>query len=290
MIVAAGPDVLAIADGIPLILDADAGILHVKPDAAALEVAQTELADRRLRGSAARATAHNPGIVADGRRIEIFGNIGSVEDAHDAVANGAEGCGLLRTEFLFLDREQAPSEDEQAHQYQHIAKLLEGRPMIVRTLDIGGDKAVRYLPILNEENPALGMRGVRVSLSLPQLLKSQLRAILRVQPIGQCKIMIPMVANLEELRAVRAILSQASAELGIVEPLALGVMIETPAAAVNRRRSANRRDRSSFDQRGVEHDVTVGAVWLFDPADNKIDGLHRHCLQRHVDCCKGRRA
>jgi phosphocarrier protein FPr/phosphocarrier protein len=148
------------------------------------------------------------------------------------VAAGAEGCGLLRTEFLFLDRQSPPSEDEQVHTYGAIAQALAGRPLTIRTLDIGGDKPAAYLPFPAEENPALGLRGVRVSLWRPDLLKTQLRAILRSVPAAQCRIMAPMVASLEELRAVRRLLDEARDELDMRETVALGVMVETPAAAV----------------------------------------------------------
>jgi len=149
-----------------------------------------------------------------------------------AVAAGAEGCGLLRTEFLFLNRQSPPSEAEQAEVYRAIAEALGGRPLIVRTLDIGGDKPAAYLPFPPEENPALGLRGVRVSLWRPDLLATQLRAILRGIPPAQCRIMVPMIASLDELRQVRRIVDEARADLGIAHPLPLGVMIETPAAAI----------------------------------------------------------
>ncbi|ATQ44126.1 phosphoenolpyruvate--protein phosphotransferase [Caulobacter mirabilis] len=231
-LVAAGAGVTAIADGTTLILDADSGLLRVAPDAGALETAQSAIAVRHERRAAARAAAHEPGRMADGGRIEVFANVGSLADAVAATASGAEGCGLLRTEFLFLDRETPPDEDEQHRQYQAIASALEGRPLIVRTLDVGGDKDAPYLALPTEENPALGLRGVRVSLWRPQLLRAQLRAILRVKPIGQCRIMIPMVSGLDELRAVRAVLDEARRDLGVVERVELGVMVETPAAAL----------------------------------------------------------
>lgn len=231
-LVAAGPGVAAIAEGVTLILDADAGRLVVGPDPQALEAAQGALAARRARREAALASAQAEGRTADGVRIEVFANLGAVAEARAALAEGAEGCGLLRTEFLFMDRSDAPSEDEQAAAYQAIADALDGRPLIVRTLDIGGDKPVDYLPIPAEENPALGLRGVRVGFWRPQVLRAQIRAILRVKPFGQCRIMLPMVASVGELTAVRAIVTEVAAELGHDAPVQLGVMVETPAAAV----------------------------------------------------------
>ncbi|WP_309645544.1 phosphoenolpyruvate--protein phosphotransferase [Phenylobacterium sp.] len=229
-LVAAGPGVAAIRDGTCLILDADAGSLQAAPTAAALEAAQTALAVRHERRAAARATAREDCRMADGTRLEVFANLGSLEDAQGALAAGAEGCGLLRTEFLFLGRETAPDEDEQAAQYRAIAEALEGRPLIVRLLDVGGDKSAAYLPIAAEENPALGVRGVRVLLRRPQLLRTQLRAILRGAP--GAKIMAPMVASLAELKAVRAALDEARRDVAFEGRVDLGVMIETPAAAM----------------------------------------------------------
>jgi len=229
-LVAAGPAVAAIRDGTCLILDADAGSLQVAPAAAALEAAQTALAARHQRRAAARAMAREDCRMADGTRIEVFANLGSLGDAQGALAAGAEGCGLLRTEFLFLERETAPDEDEQAAQYRAIAEALEGRPLIVRLLDVGGDKSAAYLPIAAEENPALGVRGVRVLLRRPQLLRTQLRAILHGAP--GAKIMAPMVASLAELKAVRAALDEARRDVAFEGRVDLGVMIETPAAAM----------------------------------------------------------
>lgn len=185
--------------------------------------------DRR---TAAKADAAAPCYLADGTRIEIFANLGSLEDARLAIDAGAEGCGLLRTELLFLDRDAAPDEDEQLALYSAIATRLEERPLIIRTLDIGGDKPVRYLPIPAEENPALGLRGIRVGLEHPHLLDTQLRAILRAGAPGQCRILLPMVASVDEVLAVRARAEAAAADVGYAAPVAVGVMIETPAAAI----------------------------------------------------------
>lgn len=229
-LVAVGPAVAGVRDGACLILDADGGWLQVASGGKALEAAQTALATRQTRRAAAQAAAGELCRMADGSRIEVFANLGSVADAESAVAAGAEGCGLLRTEFLFLGRATAPDEDEQAAQYQALAEALDGRPLIVRLLDVGGDKSAAYLPIAAEENPALGVRGIRVLLRRPHLLRTQLRAILRGAP--KAKIMAPMVASLAELRAVRAALDEARAGVGLEGRVDLGVMIETPAAAM----------------------------------------------------------
>ncbi|MDB5691058.1 MAG: ptsP [Alphaproteobacteria bacterium] len=232
MLVAAGPRALALTEGRTVILDADAGRADTDPDPAAFADAQQRLAGQKARRAAEAAGAQEECRMADGTRIEIFANLSSAAEAAGAVAAGAEGCGLLRTEFLFLDRNEAPSEDEQAETYAAVAAALGGRPLIVRTLDIGGDKPVSYLPFPQEENPALGRRGIRFALARPDLLETQLRAILRGVPAASCRIMVPMVIERDELRAVRALLDKAMAAVGRRDPVQLGVMIETPAAAL----------------------------------------------------------
>lgn len=223
--------VLDIAEGTILFLDADSGLLHIDPDAAMLEQARGKIAARAKHEAAARAHALEDCRTADGTRIEIFANLGAgADEARAAVAAGAEGCGLLRTEFLFLDRETPPSEDEQAETYQAIADALDRRPFKIRTFDIGGDKPVPYLPLPPEENPALGLRGVRAGLWRSDLLKTQLAAILRVT--APVRIMLPMIASAAELRAVRAMLDELRKERGIATQPKLGIMVETPASAV----------------------------------------------------------
>jgi phosphocarrier protein FPr/phosphocarrier protein len=215
-----------------LLLDADHGRLTINPTSPALDRANRHIQARRKELETARISAHQSCHTSDGVRVEINANLGSTNDAVVAVAAGAEGCGLLRTEFLFLDRESPPSEEEQADVYRAIAQTLGLRPLTIRTLDIGGDKPASYLPFPAEENPALGLRGVRVSLWRPDLLAIQLRAILRAVPAAQCRIMVPMIASLVEFREVRRALDRARAELGIATPISLGVMVETPAAAM----------------------------------------------------------
>jgi phosphoenolpyruvate-protein kinase (PTS system EI component) len=232
MLVAAGPRVLAIADGTPLILDAERGRLELDPPHERLDAVREE-ADARARQLAAdRANAHAPAVTVDGVTVGVSANLGSVGDAAAAVELGADGCGLLRTEFLFLERREPPSEDEQHDTYQRIADALQGRPLTIRTMDIGGDKPIPFLELPREENPALGLRGLRGSLWQPELLKTQLRAILRVRPEGQRRVLLPMVTEVQEIRTVRALVMECCAELGVAAPPELGAMIETPASAL----------------------------------------------------------
>lgn len=285
-LVAVGPALAEIAPGTPLILDAGAGLLHVAPDAAARAVAHTALAAQRDRRAAALANAAQECRTRDGVRIEAFANLGSADDAEVAMRNGAEGCGLLRTEFLFLERDTAPDIAEQTAEYQRIADTLDGRPLIVRLLDIGGDKPAPYLPIAPEENPAIGLRGIRVCLAYPDMLDAQLRAILAVKPAGQCRIMVPMIASLAELRAVRAALDRVIAATGHTDPVALGIMVETPAAAVTAGLLAQEADFLSIGT----NDLTQYALAMDrgNPAvASALDGLHPAVLHLIGQSCGG---
>jgi phosphoenolpyruvate-protein phosphotransferase len=230
-LVAAGRDVLEVPAGTPVVLDAEQGFLDVDPGEESLARGRAMLAARARRASAELAAAAAPAVTRDGVAIAVYCNIGSLAEAADAVARGAEGCGLLRSEFLFLDRREPPGEEEQAGCYGAIARALGGRPLTVRTLDVGGDKPIAYLPLPQEQNPALGLRGVRTSLWRPELLRTQLRAVLRVAAVAPCRILLPMVTDIDELRAVRAELDRLAAELGLQAP-PLGIMIETPASAL----------------------------------------------------------
>lgn len=231
-LVAAGPSILTVPEGTSVILDAEHGRLDIDPPAEARAAVEQALAERGAQEAADREASRDDARLKSGERIEVYANLGSLGDARSARDAGAEGCGLLRTEFLFLDRREAPTEDEQAAAYQAIASALDGRPLTIRTLDIGGDKPIAYLPLPAEENPALGLRGVRTSLWRPDLLRAQLRAILRVVPLAQVRILLPMVTDVSEIRTIRALIDEGRDELEIEAMPALGAMIETPASAM----------------------------------------------------------
>ncbi|KTF68603.1 phosphoenolpyruvate--protein phosphotransferase [Sphingomonas sp. HT-1] len=285
-LVAMGPALRGVREGETVILDSGAGTLRVAPNDAQRAEAQARVDARAAALAAARSAASAACHLADGTRIEVFANLGSASDAVRAVATGAEGSGLLRTEFLFLDRDTAPSVAEQTAEYQAIADALDGRPLIIRLLDIGGDKPAPYLPIGAEENPALGLRGIRVGLAHPKILEDQLRAILGVRPIGQARIMLPMIASIGELRAVRAVLDRLRAELGIEERVELGIMVETPAAAATADLLATEADFLSIGT----NDLTQYALAMDrgNPAvASGIDGLHPAVLRLIADTCRG---
>jgi phosphocarrier protein FPr/phosphocarrier protein len=232
MLIGLGGELRKIADGQTLIVDADGGTLYSAPTAEAVAKGKSTVEARLARSAALRLAAAKECHSRDGTRVEIFANLGSVTDAIAAVASGAEGCGLLRTEFLFIDRETPPTEEEQVQAYQSIANTLGGRPLILRMMDVGGDKPLRYLPLPAEANPALGLRGVRTALLHPNLMRTQLRAALRVQPFGVMRLLIPMITDLSEILAVRRVIDELAAELKLEGRVALGAMIETPSAAL----------------------------------------------------------
>ncbi len=231
-VVGLGESILAVLDGTQLLIDGGAGQVTVEPPADQVTAAGDRGAHERQRVAFARRRAQEPLELADGERIEVFANIGGVEDARLAVEFGAEGVGLLRTEFLYLERPSLPSEEEQADTLREIAEILEGRPLVVRTLDAGADKPLPALAMATEANPFLGVRGIRVGLRNTELLATQLRAIVRVAADFPLKVMLPMIATLDEFGAARKLFEQACADTGIGRRPELGIMVEVPAAAL----------------------------------------------------------
>jgi phosphoenolpyruvate-protein phosphotransferase len=235
-VVGLGESTLAVEEGVTAILDGGAGTLRANP--AGAEVADAEARAERFRRTEAeaRSSALEPAVTRDGVRVEVFANVGKPEEAGAALEAGAEGIGLLRTEFLFLDRERMPTEEEQEAAYRGVASALEGRPVIVRTLDVGGDKPLPYLPMPAEANPFLGVRGLRLGLTRPEVFGPQLRAVLRAASDHPLRVMFPMVATLDELLAARAALDDARRETirkGAAAPeVPVGIMVEVPSAAL----------------------------------------------------------
>lgn len=222
---------LDLPDGTVVVLDGDAGILKRDPSQAELAQARTRMAEQDARREAELAAAGADAHTADGRRIEVAANVRNGQEAREAAAAGAEGVGLVRSEFLFDKRDSAPGEEEQYAAYAEVARAFgPERRVVIRTLDVGGDKPLSYLPLPHEDNPFLGIRGVRVSLEHPDLFRAQLRAILRTAPLCGLNVMFPMIAGLDELREAKAYLAEEAAALGVSPKV--GVMIEVPSAAV----------------------------------------------------------
>lgn len=237
-IVGLGEAILRVREGETLIADGESGCVLVNPDEAQVREYTTRIENARTAVEKARLTRLQPAATRDGRRIEIAANIGSVPDAQRAVEMGAEAVGLFRTEFLFLGRRDAPGEEEQYETYRSAALALEGRPLVLRTLDIGGDKPLPYANVPREANPFLGLRGLRLCLAEPDLFKTQLRAILRAgAEFPNLRVMFPMVSTPREFQDAAALVERAREELRArALPYALrletGIMVEVPAAAL----------------------------------------------------------
>lgn len=238
------PAVLAVPDavrklpeGAQVIVDGGEGAVAVAPDEAELAAARVRQEALRREKEALQRFVGKKTVTADGCQVELFGNIGSVEDARAVVDNDGEGVGLFRTEFLFMDGGAMPTEEEQFRAYQQAALIMKGRPVIIRTLDIGGDKDIPYLGLEKEDNPFMGFRAIRYCLAREDVFRTQLRALLRASAFGDVRIMVPLVTGVEELRQVRALIRRYADEFsreGVAcnKDVPVGVMIETPAAAL----------------------------------------------------------
>ena len=236
-VVGLGSVIRQMTEGTPLVIDGQTGQVWVKPAKKLISDYTARLTAWREAREQARAASAAPAITQDGTAIEVVANIGNPDDARAAIANGAEGVGLLRTEFLFLDRRDAPTEQEQYAAYQSIGEVMGARPVIVRTLDVGGDKPLAYLDLGHEDNPFLGQRAIRLCLNRPDIFKTQLRAILRAAAGHNFKIMFPMIADISEVRRAKTLLAEARSELKsegapLADRVDVGIMVEIPSAAV----------------------------------------------------------
>lgn len=226
------PQALELPVGTPVILDGNNGTLRLNPSADEITRIKQRQEKIAVRRKADLETAMEPAQTTDGHRLEVVANIGGLADIEQAMSLGAEGVGLLRSEFLFLERTAAPTEEEQLQAYQEIAGVLgQDYPLIIRTVDVGGDKPLPYLPIPKEDNPFLGQRGIRVMLDRPEIFRTHLRAILRASQTGKAHVMFPMVSHLAGLRSAKAMLEEERQKLGL-DPIPVGIMVEVPAVAV----------------------------------------------------------
>jgi phosphocarrier protein FPr len=235
-VVGLGPALAAVHDGTLVAIDSERGTLRVSPPAEDMSRIEERRGEWMRARDRARADRKQPAITRDGRRIRVLSNLSRDTEVFDALENGAEGVGVLRTEFLFLNRKTPPTELEQYDAYRSIADALEGRPLVIRTLDVGGDKSAPYIDTGGEANPFLGWRGVRISLDRRDLFETQLRAILRAAHERPVEVLLPMISTVTELRsakksiaAVEDQLRQEGVAFGAAVPV--GVMIEVPAAA-----------------------------------------------------------
>ncbi|GGY04637.1 PTS fructose transporter subunit FruI [Litchfieldella qijiaojingensis] len=234
-VVGAGERVLGLENGVELILDGERGRVVPAPSIERRQRAELSLKELERLEREAYAARFEEGRTRDGHRVEVAANLGNTAHTADAVERGAEGVGLLRTEFIFMAHAQAPDLDTQVAEYRQAIEALDGRPLVARTLDVGGDKPLPYWPVPQEDNPFLGLRGIRLALTQPEVLETQFRALL-VAAVGKpLRIMLPMVKDIAEFRAAKTIFDRLLAEIPEAEratDVQLGVMIEVPSCAL----------------------------------------------------------
>lgn len=236
-VIGVGEDLLTLTDGAEAIVDGFSGKVYISPDAETEKMMTERLAEEKKRRELLEAYRGLDNVTLDGKRIEIYANIQGLRELSAVISNDAGGIGLFRSEFLYLDRNEFPSEDEQFEVYKTVLEKMNGKKVIIRTLDIGADKQVDYFGLEKEDNPALGLRAIRICLKRPEIFRPQLRALLRASVYGALAIMCPMISSEEELLRVLDIIRDVKSELrneGVPfsADTELGIMIETPAAAI----------------------------------------------------------
>lgn len=230
-------DIESFVDGDKAVVLGTDGIVEINPSDADWDEYTNQAAAFQEELKRLRESANLEATTTDGHHVELFGNIGKAKDAKNALTMGAQGIGLYRTEFLYMENDELPAEDVQFEEYKKVAQDMKGKPVIIRTMDIGGDKELKCLDLPSEMNPFLGYRAIRISLNRPDIFKVQLRALLRASAFGDIHIMYPMIASVEEVKQANAMLDECKEELTAEgkefnKDIKVGIMIEVPAAAV----------------------------------------------------------
>ena len=285
-LVALGNEVLDVPQGQRVVLDAANGRLELAPSEARHAEVHQIRETQKLRRQQQQAQARQSANTTDGVTVEVAANVASSAEAQVAFDNGADGVGLLRTEFLFVDRRTAPDEQEQRQAYQAVLDAMGDKSVIIRTIDVGGDKQLDYLPLPVEANPVLGLRGIRMAQVRPELLDQQLRALLQVTPLARCRILLPMVSELDELLQIRQRLDELCAELELTQRPELGVMIEVPAAALMAEQLAEHADFLSIGTNDLSQ-YTLAMDRDHAGLAARVDALHPALLRLIAQTCAG---
>ena len=271
-----GIPVERISDGDLLLVNATDGTLTVNPDEKTEAEFDRLLEKEKMRAAEASAQAFKTAVTQDGKAIMVYANAGSLADVRKAMDCGADGIGLFRSEFLFMQSESLPSEEKQYEAYRDAVLICNGKPLTIRTLDIGGDKALPCLGLPREDNPFLGYRAIRISLTRPEIFKPQVRAILRASAHGPVRILLPMVTTLDEIRQARSIISQCMKELDSEDTaydkdIPVGIMVETPAAVLLADEFSKEADFFSLGTNDLTQYILAA-----DRGNNAISNLYDH--------------